>query len=126
MFDIPKSLGGALQRPARQPVTGCRPTHPGKGQREMGKAKKVAIVTDSSIDLPPRLAEELEIIMAPLRLIIEGKEYRDKINITTTGFYERLPQLNPLPTTTGTGRGRPVPHPGQRTERHLRLGLQRP
>jgi len=63
--------------------------------------QKVAIVTDTAVDLPRELAEELGIEMAPLHVIIDGKDYRDKIDLSGAEFYEILPSLNPLPTTTG-------------------------
>ena len=47
------------------------------------------------------LAEELGIVIAPLHVIIEGKDYRDKIDISGAEFYRLLPKLNPLPTTSG-------------------------
>ena len=63
--------------------------------------RKIAIVTDSCTDIPQELAEELGIVIAPLHVIIEGKDYRDKIDISGAEFYRLLPKLNPLPTTSG-------------------------
>ncbi|HDN79588.1 MAG: hypothetical protein DRI61_00440 [Chloroflexi bacterium] len=63
--------------------------------------QKVAIVTDTTVDLPHEMAEELAIEMAPVHVIIDGKDYRDKIDLTGAEFYRMLPHLNPLPTTTG-------------------------
>jgi DegV family protein with EDD domain len=67
------------------------------------KTQKVAIVTDSAPDLTPQMVAELGIIVAPLRLIIRDRVYRDRIDISPQDFYEQLPQLDPLPTTTGVG-----------------------
>jgi DegV family protein with EDD domain len=67
------------------------------------KTQRVAIVTDSAHDLTPELVAELGVIVAPLRLIIRGEVYRDKIDVSPQDFYEQLPELNPLPTTTGVG-----------------------
>jgi DegV family protein with EDD domain len=61
----------------------------------------VAIVTDSTADIPSDLVEELGILVTPARVIINGKEYRDKVDISSEEFYRLLPTLNPLPTTSG-------------------------
>lgn len=63
--------------------------------------RKVAIVTDTTTDIPQEMAEELGIFLAPLTLIIEGKDYRDKVDISSAEFYRMLPDLDPLPTTSG-------------------------
>ncbi|HIC93929.1 MAG TPA: DegV family protein [Anaerolineae bacterium] len=65
--------------------------------------RKVVIVTDTATDIPQELAEELGIVLAPLHVIIEGRDYRDKIDISGVEFYRLLPKLNPLPTTSGVG-----------------------
>lgn len=62
---------------------------------------RLAIVTDSTTDIPADLAEELGILIAPMRVIINGKDYRDKIDISSEEIYRLLPVVNPLPTTSG-------------------------
>src|SRR3954468_17038419 len=59
----------------------------------------VRVVTASNSDLPPDLAARLQIIVVPSVIIIEGKSYLDGIDISRAEFYQRLPQLDPLPTT---------------------------
>lgn len=66
---------------------------------------KIAIVTDSTGDIPAQTAEELEITVIPSILIIEGKEYLDGESITREEYYDKLPQLNPPPTTSATSSG---------------------
>ncbi|MEA3344653.1 MAG: DegV family protein [Chloroflexota bacterium] len=65
--------------------------------------QKIAIVADTSTDIPQQLAEELDIFLASLHVIIQGKDYRDKVDISSTEFYRLLPQCNPLPKTSGAG-----------------------
>lgn len=51
------------------------------------------ILTDSSCDLPPRLAEELGISVLPLRVNLDGREFRnylDEREIASHTFYEAL------------------------------------
>jgi DegV family protein with EDD domain len=63
--------------------------------------RKVAIVTDTTTDIPQEMADELGIFLAPVILNIEGKQYRDKVDISSAEFYRLLPNLDPLPTTSG-------------------------
>jgi DegV family protein with EDD domain len=59
----------------------------------------VRVVTDSNSDLPSELAARYHIVVVPSVLNIEGKSYLDGVDITRAEFYQRLPSLNPLPTT---------------------------
>lgn len=52
--------------------------------------KKIAIVTDSSVALTPEEAKKLGIEVAPLSVIIKGKEYRDLIDIGPKEIIEAL------------------------------------
>ena len=70
---------------------------------------KVAIVTDSTVNLPVDVIKENNIYVIPQILNWEGKSYLDQIDITTEEFYQRLPQSSDLPKTS-------QPAPGQFTE----------
>jgi len=59
----------------------------------------VRVVTDSNSDVPAELVARYQIVVVPSILNIDGKSYQDGIDISRREFYERLPQLNPLPTT---------------------------
>ena len=60
----------------------------------------VKIVTDSSVDLPAQLAEELGITVVPLYVRFGNEVYRDQIDISADEFYQRL-QHDPVhPSTT--------------------------
>jgi DegV family protein with EDD domain len=59
----------------------------------------VRVVTDSNSDLPPELVARYNIVVVPSLLNIEGKSFADGVDITRGEFYQRLPKLNPLPTT---------------------------
>lgn len=74
----------------------------------MSKAK-VAIVTDSTVNLPVDIIREHNIYVIPQILNWEGKSYLDQIDISTEEFYQRLPHSNDLPKTS-------QPAPGQFTE----------
>jgi len=60
----------------------------------------VKIVTDSSVDLPAQLVEELGITVVPLYVRFGNEVYRDQIDISADDFYQRL-QHDPVhPSTT--------------------------
>ena len=51
------------------------------------------IVTDSSCDLPPEMAQELGLIVLPLTVALEGKEYANYLDGREIGFkdfYDRI------------------------------------
>jgi len=60
-----------------------------------------AIITDSCCDLPPALAEELELTVLPLTLQMEGKEYHNWLDGREIGFHEFYEKLRSgVPGTT--------------------------
>ena len=64
----------------------------------------VAIVTDTVTDIPPDLAEEFGLIVAPVHVVIDGKDHRDQIDITVDQYYpilEVAADTGELPTTSG-------------------------
>jgi DegV family protein with EDD domain len=50
----------------------------------------VAVVTDSAANLPPELAEELGVAVAPLELRFGDRTFRDGVDMVGADFYERL------------------------------------
>ena len=60
----------------------------------------VAIVTDSSADLPKGVAEELNIHVVPLRLNFGDQDYLDKVGLTPHEFYRKLREEVVLPRTS--------------------------
>jgi DegV family protein with EDD domain len=63
---------------------------------------RVAIVTDSTACLPPQLVKQYNIEVVPVVYIIDGKAYRDGLDMTGAEFYLRLKQAKKLPTTSGS------------------------
>jgi DegV family protein with EDD domain len=63
----------------------------------------IKIVTDSTCDLPLTLIQEHDISVIPLFINIGDREFRDGIDLSRQEFYERLPQINPSPTTAAPG-----------------------
>jgi DegV family protein with EDD domain len=61
---------------------------------------KVAIVTDSTVNLPDSYINEYGIQVAPQVVIWDGVTYQDGIDIHTKEFYERLKNSTSSPTTS--------------------------
>ncbi len=60
----------------------------------------VAIITDSTANIPEDLVERYTLEIAPQVLIWDGEELLDEIDISPTQFYERLEGSDSLPTTS--------------------------
>ena len=66
----------------------------------------VAIVTDSTADLPAELTRSRSITVVPLTLNFEGKALLDGVDIQPDEFYRRLPSATTHPTTSQPSPGR--------------------
>jgi len=66
---------------------------------------KAGIVTDSTNCLPPELIKEYDIRVVPLGLVIDGKDYRDQVDITPAEFYRMYKSLKEMPTTSTASPG---------------------
>ncbi|MCR3955045.1 MAG: DegV family protein [Gudongella sp.] len=60
----------------------------------------IKIMADSTCDLSQEIIEKYNIGVAPLNVEIGDKTYRDKVDITPDRFYELLPTLQELPSTS--------------------------
>jgi len=69
-------------------------------------AAKVAIVTDSTADLPAQLVKTRGITVVPLTLNFEGRSLLDGVEIRPSEFYRRLPNATTHPTTSQPSAGR--------------------
>ncbi len=65
----------------------------------------VKIVTDSSSDIPPEIARELDITIVPLSLRFGAQTYRDGIDIMPEEFYRRLVDEPVHPATAAMSPG---------------------
>ncbi len=68
--------------------------------------RSVAIVTDSTADIPPALAATRAITVVPLTLHFDGQSLLDGVDITPEEFYRRLPTATAHPTTSQPSAGR--------------------
>jgi DegV family protein with EDD domain len=77
-------------------------------------SRRVAIVSDSTCDLPPELTAEHGITVIPLIVSLDGQEYQDGIDIRPAEFYRKLAASSGMPTTA-------TPAPGRFAEVYERL-----
>lgn len=67
---------------------------------------RVAIVTDSTCDIPAQLAKSRGITIVPLTLNFEGRALLDGVEIRPSEFYRKLPNATTHPTTSQPSAGR--------------------
>jgi DegV family protein with EDD domain len=60
----------------------------------------VRIVTDSTADILPEVAETLGITVVPLTVFFENEEYLDNIDLDNASFYKKLQESKILPRTS--------------------------
>lgn len=77
----------------------------------------IHIVTDTTSDIPQPVLQTLPIAVIPLFIVLNGKSYKDNIDLTREEFYQALPTANPHPTTA-------APSPAQFKEIYDRLADQ--
>lgn len=61
---------------------------------------KIALVTDSSCDLPQEELDKYQVNMIPIHLHMGRSHYLDKVTIMPDQFYQLLPQAEQFPTTS--------------------------
>ncbi len=66
----------------------------------------IAIVTDSTADLPAHLTRIRSITVVPLTLNFEGRSLLDGVDIRPSEFYRKLPNATTHPTTSQPSAGR--------------------
>jgi DegV family protein with EDD domain len=63
----------------------------------------LAIITDSTCDIPDNLIEKYGIIVVPQFIIWGEEQYRDRVDMTPKVFYQRLEEEDEKPTTSQAG-----------------------
>lgn len=62
--------------------------------------ERILLVTDSAADLPNGLVRERNIAVVPLTVTIDGREYRDGVDLSSQDFYRLLAQSATFPVTS--------------------------
>jgi DegV family protein with EDD domain len=79
--------------------------------------KKIAIVTDSTADLPIELAAKNNISVIPLKVFFGNEEYLDGVNLTKEDFLKKIKTSPVMPNTS-------QPSPGEFQQFYERLAQQ--
>ena len=64
---------------------------------------KIAIITDSTCDLPEEIVLQQNITVIPLHINVGDKTYLDGVDLTRAEFYAQLPNYSPAPKTAAPG-----------------------
>ncbi len=61
---------------------------------------KIALITDSTCDLPQAYLDQYHIQVVPLTIVWDGEEYLDGVDLKAEDFYRRLDGSPSIPTTS--------------------------
>ena len=61
---------------------------------------RIALVTDSTCDIPSDWVRQYDIGIVPLTIVFGDQQYLDGVELTSQQFYERLPKESHHPTTS--------------------------
>lgn len=61
---------------------------------------KIKLMCDSLCDIPKEVISKYNIDVIPLTIIVEGKEYKDSVDITNKEFYKMMKEMNITPKTS--------------------------
>ncbi len=64
------------------------------------KQEPIMLVTDSAADLPAELVRDRKIVVVPLTVTIDGRQYRDGVDISSQDFYRLLEKSGTFPVTS--------------------------
>ncbi len=82
---------------------------------------KIALLTDSTADIPPDLREKHQIDVVPITLFIDGQSYVDGVTLSREQFYEWMPTMQSAPQTAAPSVGSFAEH----YERLLTAGAEK-
>jgi DegV family protein with EDD domain len=66
---------------------------------------QIALVSDSTADIPPHLAEKYGIEIIPAIIVLGEKQYEDGKGLSREEFYTRMPSMRVPPTTASPSAG---------------------
>ncbi len=58
--------------------------------------RKIGIVTDSTADVPQHYQHKLDITVVPVSIVIDGKRYRDGVDMQVQDFYRHFDQFDQM------------------------------
>jgi DegV family protein with EDD domain len=84
---------------------------------QAARKRPVRVVTDSTADLPPEIARELEITVVPLQVIFGETTYHDGVDLQSEEFFRKLQHSKEHPRTS-------QPSPGDFHNAYERLSAE--
>ena len=94
----PQALFDACAQQGR--VEGMKADDMIRQQAVAAALQPLVVVTDSAADLPDDIAERYAIGVVPARVDLDGRDYLDKIGLSTAEFYRRMASSRQLPRTS--------------------------
>jgi hypothetical protein len=94
----PQALFDACARQGQ--VEGMKADDMVRQQHSASLPQKLVIVTDSAADLPDEIGERYGIGVVPARVDLDGRDYLDKVGLSTAEFYRRMAASKQLPRTS--------------------------
>jgi uncharacterized protein len=73
-------------------------------QQTAARAATIALVTDSTVDLPEAAQLRSGMVMVPLTVSLGGKTYLDRVELGSSAFYRLLRETGELPRTSQPNR----------------------
>jgi len=67
---------------------------------DKNRSERVAVVTDSTCDLPDGMLEELNVAVVPVRVYFGSENYLDKVTLSPAEFYARFAVTDEPPKTS--------------------------
>jgi hypothetical protein len=98
--DTPESVFSYAERWGRVDSTKAEDMRLQHRRLSHTKRRAVAIVTDSSADLPDAVLDRHGIALVPLQVMFGSSTFRDRVELKPEEFYRRLRQATELPTTS--------------------------
>ncbi len=65
----------------------------------MASTADIKLFTDSAADVPAAYLDKYDISVVPLSVIFDGAEYKDRVDLSTDEFYQKLASSSQLPST---------------------------
>lgn len=94
----PQALFDACAQQGR--VEGMKADDMIRQQAVAAAPQPLVVVTDSAADLPDDIAERYAIGVVPARVDLDGRDYLDKVGLSTAEFYRRMAASRQLPRTS--------------------------
>jgi DegV family protein with EDD domain len=98
--DTPEAVFSYVARWGRVDTTKAQDMRAQHRRLAHSERRPVALVTDSSADLPDAILDHHRIALVPLQVVFGSSTFRDRVELRPEEFYRRLRDANELPTTS--------------------------